>query len=273
MKNLLLALFAAGACLPCAAQGSRLSLTAGAAYAMPVNASYIDTYQNEDIYWNPNAGVAACTALRIRVNDLVTIALPLEVLCGWTRYTTTDGRKVNTEAAAGTNPTTTNTEWSIAPSLGAEVLVRLGRRPASPYIGIGACLGLLWSGESWEYVNVDGQDTRLTMIKDYWPTPILRGELGWDVPLRNRWALNMALTFSMANFVMKRVTLTHYTIDGKDHIDEYDERSRVYTYAYDAPDENKGGDCLLEGFTYQNYPQEKISSNAALRISAVYRLR
>jgi hypothetical protein len=273
MKNLLLAVLALCACRPGAAQEARLSVTAGAAFAMPVNASYIDTYQNEDIYWNPNAGLAACTALRIRVNDLVSIALPLEVVVGWTRYTTTDGRKVNTEAAAGTNPRTTNTEWSIAPSLGAEVLVRLGRGPASPYIGIGACLGLLWSGESWEFVNVDGEHARLTMIKDYWPTPILRGEVGWDIPLRNRWALNAALTFSMANFVMKRVTLTHYYIDGEDHIDEYDEKSRVYTYAYDAPDENKGGDCLLAGFTYQNYPQDKISSNAALRISAVYRLK
>ncbi len=240
MKQLLLVLFVSGACLPGAAQQGRLSLAGGLAYAAPVNASYIDTYQNKDIYWNPNSGLALTSALRIRLNDLVTVALPLEVLCGYTRYTTTDGRKVNTEAAAGTNPETTNTEWSIAPSLGAQVLVRLGRRPASPYIGIGVSLGMLWSGESWEYTNVDGDDARLTMIKDYWPTPILRGEVGWDIPLRDRWALNAAFTFTMANFVMKKVTLTHYTIDDTDHIDEYDEKSRVYNYSYDAPDENKG---------------------------------
>jgi hypothetical protein len=244
----------------------------GGGYAAPVNASYIDTYQNDDIYWNPNSGLTVSTSLVIRISEMVSLAVPAELVVGYTRYTTTDGRKVNTEAQAGTTPDTTNREWSFAPNLGAMLIVRTGRRPASPYIGVGAALGMLWSYESWEFTNVDGDETRLVIAKRYWPTPVLKGEVGWIIPFRGRWDLNVAATFNMANFIMKKVILTHYYVDGDDRIDEYDEKSTVYNYSFDSPDENKGGDCLLAGFTYQNYPQQKISTNVAVRIGVSYRL-
>ena len=93
--------------LSCWGQDSRL------AYAAPVNASYIDTFQNDDIYWNPNSGASLSAAVNLRVNDAVRLIFPADLVVGYTRYKTTDGRKVNTEAQAGTTPDTTNTEWSF----------------------------------------------------------------------------------------------------------------------------------------------------------------
>ena len=65
---------------------------------------------------------------------------------------------------------------------------------------------------------------------------------------------------------MYRVELTNYYIDDSDTIGEYTDKDRVYKYSFSAPDENKGGDCLLAGFAYQNYPQQKIGTNVAIKI-------
>lgn len=251
-------------------QSSRVAFDLSGGYAVPVNASYVDTYQNDDIYWNPNSGASLSAAVNLRVNDAVRLIFPADLVVGYTRYQTTDGRKVNTETQAGTTPDTTNTEWSFAPNVGAMIRVQTGKKPAAPYIGVGAALGMLWSFETWQFTNVDGEDTKLSIVKHYWPTPVLKGEVGWLFPLKENLGLNIATTFSMANFMMRKVVLTHYRVGGDDRIEEYDEQSTVYNYSFDSPDENKGGDCLLAGFNYNNYPQQKISTNVSLRIGVTY---
>ena len=239
-------------------------------YAIPINASYVDTYQNSDIYWNPNSGFNLDLRLKFRVNDYFWLAVPVDFIAGVYQYDTTDGRKVNTEAQAGTVPDTVNTEWSVAPSLSLMAMVRPGKHPAIPYFGVGVGLNLMWSFESWKFTNVDGNSVLLMIAKHYWPTPVFKGEIGWDVPLGGGFSFRFAAVFNLANFIMRKVRLTHYYVDGENRIHKYDEKSTVYNYAFNAPDENKGGDCLLAGFTYQNYPQQKIGTSIALKIGFAY---
>lgn len=240
-------------------------------YAAPVNESYIDTYQNDDIYWNPNTGINIDARLNLNFNENISLIIPLNTNIGYTRYTTTDGRKVNTEAQAGNNPVTTNTEWSVAPDLGIMVKAKLGNSTALPYIAVGVSGGLLYSWETWDFENNDGDNAVLHIFKTYDFSPVFKGEIGWDIPFRDKIDFKIAATFNLANYVMRRVELTHYYVNGADQIDQYDEKSTVYNYAYNAPDENKGGDCLLAGFTYNNYPQQKISTNFTMKFGISYK--
>lgn len=235
-------------------------------YAIPINASYIDTYKNDDIYWNPNSGINLDIRFKFKFTDYIYLALPVDLVIGIYQYKTTDGRKVNTEAQAGNTPVTTNTEWSVAPNLVPTLIVKPHPHPAVPYIGFGLGLGVLWSFESWEFANNDGDNAKLVIAKYYYPTALFKGEMGWDIPIAKRAYFRIAAVFSLANYIMYRVELTNYYVNGNDTIGEYDEKSTVYSYAFNAPDENKGGDCLLAGFTYQNYPQQKISTNVAVKI-------
>jgi len=240
-------------------------------YAIPVNASYVDTYQNHDIYWNPNSGLNLDLRLEKQINEHFSLIVPLNTNIGFTRYNTTDGRKVNTEADAGNTPETINTEWSVAPDIGIMLKSSLGGKRSSPYIALGMALGYLHSWESWEFTNVDGQDVTLIISKYYDPSPVFKGELGWEFPLENKEAdLRIVAGFNMVNYIMKQVVLTHYMVAGNDRIGDYDSKSTVYNYAFNAPDENKGGDCLLAGFTYNNYPQQKISTNFTIKIGLSY---
>lgn len=249
---------------------SRVSFDFLIGYAIPINASYIDTYQNSDIYWNPNSGFNLDMRLTFKCNDYFYIAVPVDLVVGFYRYKTTDGRKVNTEAQAGNVPETWNNEWSVAPNFSLMALAKPGKHPAVPYLGIGVGVALMVSFESWDFTNVNGDDCLLIITKYYWPNPILKGELGWNVPIKNGFSFRFAATFNLANFIMRRVELTNYYVDGKDTIGQYDEKSTVYNYAFNAPDENKGGDCLLAGFTYKNYPQQKIGTNIAIKIGFAY---
>ncbi|MCG8572011.1 MAG: hypothetical protein MJB14_17895 [Spirochaetes bacterium] len=241
--------------------------------ALPINASYVDTHENQDIYWNPNSGFKADTRLTIQFTDIFYFSLPLELIIGFYRYNTTDGRKVNTEAQAGSVPETVNTEWSIAPNFVPMFIAKFAKHPGVPYIGLGIGLGLMWSFESWDFVNVDGDETLLKIAKFYWPTAMVKAEVGWYVPIKNGFYFRAAATFNLANYIMRKVVLTHYIVDKVDYIEEYDEKSTIYNYAFNAPDENKGGDCLLAGFTYQNYPQQKISTNVCLEIGFAYMIK
>ena len=241
-------------------------------FAFPVNASYIDTFENQDIYWNPNSGLSLDIKFVCILSDILWLTLPVDSVLGLYQYTTTDGRKVNTEAQAGNTPETVNTEWSFAPSFTPMLMVKLGKQPGAPYIGVGAGIGLMWSYESWSFTNVDDNGALLTMTKTYWPALVFKGETGINIKLRNRLAMNISGNFTVANYVMKRVQLDHYYINGADTIGEYDIKDLAYTYGYDVPDENKGGDCLLAGFTYNNYPQEKIGTNFTVKIGLVYHL-
>ena len=234
-------------------------------YAAPINASYIDTYQNDDIYWNPNGGFNLDMRITIQLHELVWFSLPLDMVFGYYQYTTTDGRKVNTEAALGNAPVTTNTEWSVAHNFTPMVYVKPHKHPAVPYIAIGIGVGILWSFETWEYTNFENYATKLTIAKYYLPNPSFKGEIGWMVPITKRLQFRFASTFNLVNFIMIRVQLTSFTIDGEETIKEWDEQSTIYNYAFNAPDENKGGECLLAGFTYQNYPQQKIGMNISFK--------
>lgn len=240
-------------------------------YAFPVNESYIDTHQNDDIYWNPNSGINIDTRLNFNFNKNLSLIIPLNTNIGYYQYKTTDGRKVNTEAQAGNRPETTNTEWSIAPDLGIMVKAKLGDSSLLPYIAVGISAGLLYSWETWEFQDDNGDDAKLDILKMYDISPVFKGEIGWNIPLKDKVDLKIAATFNLVNYIMKRVELTHYYINGVDRIDEYDEKSTVYNYSYNAPDENKGGDCLLAGFTYNNYPQQKISTNFSLKFGISYK--
>ena len=243
-----------------------------AGYAIPVNSSYVDTHENQDIYWNPNSGFNFEFRLTYHFTKLIRLAFPLDVVIGLYQYTTTDGRKVNTEAQAGNKPITTNTEWSIAPNFVPIFQVKPHKHPAVPYIGFGLGIGVLWSFETWDFTNADNKRTVLVINKYYYPTPLFKGELGWDIPINGRLHFQIASTFNLANYIMYRVELSHYYVGGEDKIGDYDEKSRYYTYGFDVPDENKGGDCLLAGFTYQNYPQQKISTNFAIKLGLSYNL-
>ncbi len=239
-------------------------------YGIPINASYIDTIENDDIYWNPNSGFKLDTRITIKFNEIFYFALPLDIAIGFTRYETTDGRKVNTEAQAGNTPETMNNEWSIVPNFVPLFMAKFAKHPAVPYIGIGIGLGLMWSFESWDFTNDDDDAVLLIIAKQYWPAPTFKGELGWYIPLKNNFNFRIAGIFNLSNFIMRRVDLTHYYVNGANQIKEYDEVSTVYNYSFDSPDENKGGDCLLAGFVYQNYPQEKISTNFSIEIGFAY---
>lgn len=249
---------------------SRIFFEFLAGYAFPINASYIDTFKNQDIYWNPNSGGNLEIRLTIKCNDYLYVAFPVDLVAGYYQYKTTDGRKVNTEAQAGTAPETINREWSVAPNFGVMVLAKPGKHPAIPYIAIGAGVALMWSFESWDFTNVDGKDTLLVITKHYWPNPVFKGEVGWLIPLKKGFYFRIAATFNLSNFIMRKVVLSHYYIDGDDHISDYDEKSTIYNYAFNAPDENKGGDCLLAGFSYKNYPQQKIGTNIGFKIGIAY---
>ena len=238
--------------------------------ALPVNASYIDTYENQDIYWNPNSGLSLDLKLTYHLSKTFWLSFPLEAIVGYYRYTTTDGRKVNTEAQAGNTPVTTNTEWSFAPSLVPMLMLKTGPDPTSLYIGLGAGLGLMWSYETWSFTNTDGNAALLYISKYYDPAIVFKGEAGVNLPLKKRLSLNIAGNFTVANYVMRKVILSHYYIDGADTIGDYDTVDTVYSYGYDVPDENKGGDCLLAGFTYNNYPQQKIGTNFNIKVGFTY---
>lgn len=247
-----------------------LSLLGG--YAAPVNSSYVDTFENQDIYWNPNSGLNAELRLAYPINEHMSIVIPADLIVGYYQYNTTDGRKVNTEAQAGNTPKTVNTEWSFSPSIVPMLLVETGSSPAIPYIGIGAGLGLLWSYETWDFTNDNGDNAQLVIDKFYAPTPVFKGEVGWKIPYEKKLDIHIAGVFTMVNYIMTRVELSHYYINGADTISEYDTKDTVYSYAYNVPDENKGGDCLLAGFAYNNYPQQKISTNFTFKIGLTYHL-
>jgi hypothetical protein len=249
---------------------SRLHFEGYAGYAAPLFASYIDTYQNQDIYWNPNSGINLDVRLRIRLTDHLSLTFPADFVFGIYQYYTTDGRKINTEAQAGNAPKTVNTEWSIAPNFAPMLHVYPSKHPACPYLGIGIGIGALFSFESWDFTNVDGNEALLVISKFYYPSPQFKGEIGWNIPVKNGVSFNASFVFNLANYVMYRVVLTNYYINGTDTIGEYNERDTIYSYAFSVPDENKGGDCLLAGFAYQNYPQQKISTNLSIKIGFSY---
>lgn len=235
-------------------------------YSVPINCSYIDTYKNQDIYWNPNSGVNFDLRFTVKFNDYLSLSFPIDLTVGYYQYTTTDGRKINTEDQAGNQPITTNREWSVAPNFAVMLMVKPGKHPAVPYFSFGIGVAFLWSFESWDFTNVNNQSALLMIAKYYYPTPSFKGEIGWFVPITKKLSFRIAGVFNLSNFIMYRVELTNYYIDGEDTIGNYNEKDTVYSYAFNVPDENKGGDCLLAGFAYQNYPQQKIGTNLSLKI-------
>ena len=252
---------------------TNLSLELFLGYGFPINASYIDTYKNDDIYWNPNSGITADIRFTLKLSDFIYLSLPIAGSFGIYQYTTTDGRKINTEAKAKRTPTTTNTEWAFSHDFVPLVYIKPGTHPAIPYIALGVGVSFLWSFEAWEFTNVNDKKVKLEMVKYHLPEPSFKGEIGWIIPLNKILSFRVAGFFNLVNSVMIRVELTHYYINNKDHISEYDEKSRIYSYAYNVPDENKGGDCLLAGFTYENYPQNKIGTNAGLKLGLARNFR
>ena len=71
---------------------------------------------------------------------------------------------------------------------------------------------------------------------------------------------------------MVRAELTNYYINDEDTISDWDEKSRVYNYSFNAPDENKGGTCLLAGFNFANFPEQKIGTTAGIKIGFGFNL-
>jgi hypothetical protein len=249
-------------------QKSKIYLDFMLGCAIPINASYIDTFENQDIYWNPNCGANIDLRLRIMFNDIIGIALPLDFVIGIYQYKTHDGKKVGTEA--GTNPITTNTEWSLCPNFTPTIILKPSKHPACPYFGVGVGIGFLWSWESWDFTNRLDMRAQLYMIKYYWPSVNVKAEIGWNIPLGKGFSFDISCVFNLANYIMYKVELTNYLLNNVDTIQYYDEKSRIYNYAFDAPDENKGGNCLLGGFVYENYPQQKIATNASVKIGFSY---
>jgi hypothetical protein len=235
-------------------------------YGFPINESYIDTIGSRDIYWNPHSGITLDLRFTLKVHEFVFIALPIATSFGIYQYETEDGKKINTEAQAGNKPITTNTEWSFAHDFVPMVYVKPGKHTAIPYIGIGVGVGVCWSWETWEFTNVDDDKVKLVIQKSYLPNAVFKGELGWIIPINKRLSFRVAGFFTLTNAVMIRVELTNYYINDVDTIGDWDEKSRVYNYAFNAPDENKGGDCLLSGFNFENYPQQKIGSTAGIKL-------
>ena len=239
-----------------------------AGYAIPINASYVDTFENQDIYWNPNSGINIDMRFRYMFNDIIGIAFPIDVVIGIYQYKTHDGKKINSEQ--GTNPITTNTEWSVCPNFTPTIILKPHKHPAVPYFGVGVGIGILWSWESWDFMNRNGLRTQLYIYKNYWPSVNAKAEIGWNIPIQNGFYFDISCVFNLANYMMYRVELTNYIINNRDEIAQWDEKSRIYNYAFDVPDENKGGTCLLAGFAYQNYPQQKISTNVSIKIGFSY---
>lgn len=236
-------------------------------YGFPINMSYLDvTFENTDFYWNQNSGITADIRFTVKVHEFVYVSFPIATSFGIYQYTTDDGKKIGTEAAAGEEPITTNTEWSFVHDLVPMVYIKPGKHAAIPYIAIGIGVSVCWSWETWEFTNVDDERAKLVIQKSYLPNPSFKGEFGWIVPLNKRLSFRVAGFFNMTNAIMVRVELTNYYIDGKDTIGDWDEKSRVYNYAFNAPDENKGGQCLLAGFNYANFPQQKIGTTAGIKL-------
>lgn len=235
-------------------------------YGFPINASYIDTYQNTDIYWNPHSGITADLRFTLKLHEFVYLAIPFAASFGIYQYTTTDGRKVGTEDAAKAKPITTNTEWSFVHDLVPLVYIKPGKHAAVPYIALGVGVSVCWSWETWEFTNIDDKKVKLVIQKSYLPNPTFKGELGWIIPLSKRFSFRVAGFFTLVNAIMIRVELTNYYIDDEDTISKWDEKSRVYNYSFNAPDENKGGDCLLAGFEYANFPEQKIGTTAGIKL-------
>jgi hypothetical protein len=236
-------------------------------YAFPINASFLDvTYVNTDYYWNPHSGITADLRFTLKLHEYVFLALPIDVSFGIYQYTTGDGSKVGTEAAAGHKPITRNTEWSFTHDFVPMVYVKPGKHAAVPYLGLGVGVSVCWSWETWEFTNVDDEKVKLVIQKSYLPNPAFKGEFGWIVPINKRLSFRIAGFFTLTNAIMIRVELTNYYINDEDTIGEWDEKSRVYNYAFNAPDENKGGDCLLGGFNFDNHPQQKIGTNAGIKL-------
>lgn len=236
-------------------------------YGFPINASRLDGWiGNTDYYWNPHSGITADLRFTLKLHEFVYLTLPIAGSFGIYQYTTDDGRKVNTEAQAGNEPVTTNTEWSFVHDFVPMVYVKPGKNAAVPYIAIGLGVSVCWSWETWEFTNVNDDKVKLVIQKSYLPNPTFKGEFGWIIPLTKRFNFRVAGFFTLVNAIMIRVELTHYYINDEDTISDWDEKSRVYNYAFSAPDENKGGDCLLSGFNFENYPQQKIGTTAGIKI-------
>ncbi len=236
-------------------------------YGFPINASYLDTpYQNTDYYWNQNSGITADIRFTLKLHEFVYLSIPIAGSFGIYQYTTDDGKKIGTEARAGAEPITTNTEWSFVHDLVPMVYIKPGKHAAVPYAAIGIGVSVCWSWETWEFTNIDDKKVKLVIQKSYLPNPTFKGELGWIIPLTKRFSFRIAGFFSMTNAIMVRVELTNYYIDDEDTIGDWDEKSRVYNYSFNAPDENKGGQCLLAGFNYANFPQQKIGSTAGIKL-------
>lgn len=230
-------------------------------YSFAVNESYVDTHNNKDIYWNPNNGWGFLAGLGLKLSKLFDIRIDITGVFGYYKYQTDDGGKVNTETQAGRAPATWNTEWSQSFNFHVTFIVKLIQTGKFiPYIGLGAGFGYLKSYETWEYNNVDGEDAKL-YIRKYYPLALsFKGSLGFMWQIMKKVGIMFEVSFTLVNFVMSKVILYKYTIGGEDHTDDYTLGERTYTYEYDIPDENKGGDCLLAGFNYSNYPQQKIGT-------------
>lgn len=240
-------------------------------YSFAVNSSYVDTHANKDIYWNPNNGWAFKTGLGFVLSKTFEIRIDITAVFGYYKYKTDDGGKVNTESNANRRPPTMNTEWSQSFNFHVTFITKLVQKGRFiPYIGLGIGLGYLKSYETWEYSNVNNLPAKLYITK-YYPIALsLAGSFGFRWMLTKKLGLMMEATFTVVNFVMKKVVLHKYTIDGVDHTNDYSLAERTYTYDYNIPDENKGGECLLAGFAYSNYPQQKIGTSLGIYMGIIY---
>jgi hypothetical protein len=240
-------------------------------YNFKKNESYVDTVDNKEIYWNPNSGFSMFFGIRDFFAKTFEWRVEFSGTFGYYQYDTTDGRKVNTEAAAENVPPTKNVEWSqifsIVPSIGQ----RYNFSKIAFTFGVGLGPYFSRSYETWDFGNVDGQDAHLE-IKKYYPITIgFIGRGGIEYKVSNNINIICEFQFEAVNFVMSQVDLTSYTLDGEEQIDNYTRSQVTYVYARDIPDENKGGEALLAGFNFANYPQEKIGTVMTLKLGVSYK--
>ncbi len=240
-------------------------------YSFAVNESYVDTHKNKDIYWNPNSGWSFRAGIIFALSERFDLRIDIDGVFGYYKYGTDDGGKVNTESQAGNNPPTTNTEWSQSFNFHIMLIAKIiTRGKFLPYFGIGAGIGILQSYETWEFKNADGDNAKV-FIRKYYPIALsFKGVVGFVWKIMNKLGLMLEASFTLVNFVMSKVIINKYTINGVDHTDDYTLGERTYTYQYDIEDENKGGDCLLAGFNYSNYPQQKISTVFSVQMGVFF---
>jgi hypothetical protein len=240
-------------------------------YSFAVNYSYIDTTANKDIYWNPNNGWALKAGFGIVISPIFDLRMDITGVFGYYKYPTRDGGKVNTENQVGSSPPTVNVEWSQSFNIHFTLIAKLVQKGSFiPYIGVGAGIGYLKSYETWDFINSNNQHAKLYLRK-YYPIALsFSGTIGFKWMFTKNLGLIFESAFYLVNYVMKKVIIYKYTIDGVDHTNDYTLAQRTYTYHYDIPDENKGGECLLSGFNYANYPQHKIGTAFKTFLGVVY---